>query len=84
MLIHYSDRHDNESIRQIDEDTYRLLLQTETGNELATLVFEKSQLVDADPRLSEFDDCDVFFSDSDVRSGITTAEELLLELSELE
>lgn len=82
MRIHFADRNDNESVREIDADKYRTLLQTYKGDDLASAVIVESELVEPDPRISELDACEVYFSEVDVRSGITTAEELLEELED--
>lgn len=81
LKMHYQSRSDTDMLATIDEAVYRELLTTKTGPELAKAVSAAITVVDNDPRMSEVDDTDVFFSYNDVAGFITPAE-LLEELNE--
>lgn len=84
MLVHYFDKYDSEMVVDIDKETFIDMLRRLDGEDLAYEFSIDKKIVERDPRQSELDQCDMFFSHSDVCSGQTTAEELLQEINELD
>ena len=82
LQVHYSDRNDNEVVAEIEEAKYRELLTAFDGEELAMQFIDNMTVTQRDPRVSELDDCEVFFADMDVRSGVTNAAQLMEEFQE--
>jgi hypothetical protein len=82
MLIHYMDHNDGEMIVKVEEDTYRETLTNLDGRELAEWFSKAKEIINHDPKISEFDACEAFFSFTDVANGYTTAKSLLAELDD--
>jgi hypothetical protein len=80
LQVHYCDRNDRDLVVSIEEKKYRELLTSFDGEELAAQFFNNATIVERDPRMSDLEDCEVFFSDVDVRTGITNAAQLMEEL----
>lgn len=81
-MLQYNDAHENEIIVNIDPDVFKEMLQNHDGISLAVVFRDKMRIVERDPRQNELDQCDMWFSDNDVRCGDQTAAELLNDLNE--
>lgn len=82
MKMHYEDCWNNDVVAEIDETKYRECLTTLTGLELAKAVEAAVTILEDDPRQSELDETEVFFSFDDVKGGYCHPDDLLYELNE--
>jgi hypothetical protein len=84
MLVHYFDKYDSEMLVEIDQEVFKEMLRRVDGEDLAFEFSVEKKVVQRDPRQSELDQSDMFFSHNDVCTGQMTAQELLEEINELD
>lgn len=82
MKVHYDNAFCNSVIAEIDQEIYTELLKNHEGLELVTKMDEALTVTNRDPRQSELEECDVFFSYDDVKGNWSRPADLLIELEE--